>query len=219
MKTNCAVAVVCVWGYFAAAQGTINFLNGTSTLISYQPDLTTGSAVVLPSGAPHSFYFALMTAPLGTTDPSAFTFSGVYATNLTTAGIIFGGNGRSVNGWIPGTSRSFYVAGWSADQGAVLNMSWFAPGPIYGLQGTPGGWFGRTLIGSGFAGGVDPVTGGPIPALNIFGASPSITSGMYPLAMVPEPELGGFAALLLIALITRRQTLRKYHCGWTQPTR
>lgn len=191
-----ALLTVLVPLYAARAQGTINFLNGSSTLVSYYPPPPSPP----PPGA---FYFALLTAPLGTTDPSLFTFSGNYATNLTTAGIIFGGNGRVVNGWVPGTSRSFRVAGWSADGGHDWNPVW-----LTGWPGSPPAYFGLSAIGQGFAGGVDPVTGGPIPALNIFGAAPSINTGF--ILGFPEPSATALCGVGMLSLLRWRKRNRPH---------
>src|SRR6476660_9821153 len=69
------------------AQGLVKFKNSSTTLIS------ANNFVIPPAAGFPDFYFALLTAPLGTTDYHAFTFAGVYATNTTatTGGRLQGG--------------------------------------------------------------------------------------------------------------------------------
>src|SRR6185369_3556722 len=93
-----------------------------------------GPIGLMPPSNVSLFYFALLTAPLGTTDSTAFTFAGIYATNsaATTGGRLQGGSnlGVGVAGWTPGTSRSFEVAGWSASMGPTWNPAWLTMGPL-----------------------------------------------------------------------------------------
>jgi len=159
----------------AQAQGLVNFFNNATTLVS-----AGGATAAAP------LYFALYTAPLGTTSLDQFTFAGLYGTNQATAGRFSGGGGLVVNGWAPGTSRSFYVLGWSSEYGrdaaaalAIINANL---GPVPGFGG-------RSVIGGGAAGGFDGV--GNLPALNIFGLA-TIGSG-FNLAAIPVPEPTSFA--------------------------
>jgi len=98
------------------SQGLVNFFNNATTLIS-----SSGTAI---QGSPGTYYFALLTAPVGTTDPALFTFSGAYGTNQATAGRFTGGVNVPIPGWYPGTTRAFMVAGWSASKGHDWNSNW-----------------------------------------------------------------------------------------------
>src|SRR5215472_10983666 len=83
---------------FAMAQGSVNFFNSANTLIS----IDSGNGQPTPIAIqPNGCYFGLLTAPLGTTDPTLFSFTGVYATNLAFAGRLSGGVNVTVPGWVP----------------------------------------------------------------------------------------------------------------------
>src|ERR1051326_1918816 len=78
------------------AQGLVNFQNNSSTLVRTGPD---GQ---LMSGPPGSYYFALLFDPQynanDPNDPLNYTFTGLYATNLATAGLFSGGSSVAVPG-------------------------------------------------------------------------------------------------------------------------
>jgi hypothetical protein len=206
MKKLAATLCLAALTNCAFAQGTINFVNAAGPRVRYDlnnlgPGFPLTSYPILPPTA-GTFYFALLTAPLGTTDPTAFNFA-VYGTNLAAAGVIRGAS--SVNGWMPGTSRSFEVVGWDvATGGTTWNQSWFdasCPSCPY--------YLGVSAIGSGFAGGVDPVTGGPIPPLNIFGGNGIPTTSTFVLYYPnPEPGTAALAALGAAVLLTFRRRAR-----------
>ncbi len=62
-------------------QGTLALQNTSTTLVS------AGSAgqEVMITGPPGSYFFGLLIAPPGSSDPGQFAFTGVYATNSGTA--------------------------------------------------------------------------------------------------------------------------------------
>jgi hypothetical protein len=159
----------------AYAQGLCNFFNNATTLVS-----TGGATATTP------LYFALYTAPLGTTALDAFTFSGLYGTNQATPGRFSGGGNAVIPGWAAGTSRSFFVLGWSAEYGrdaqTAFNILINNLGPVPGFAGV-------SSIGGGAAGGFDGTA--TIPNLNIFGLA-TIGSG-FNLAVIPVPEPTSFA--------------------------
>jgi len=196
MKKLALILSLCLTASSGFTQGIVHLLNSPSTLISIYPSFS--APVPIAGGV---FYFGLFTAPLGTTEPLAFTFSGLYATNLPAAGRFFGGIAVEVPGWAPAESRSFLVRGWESYWGHDWNPDWLTPGfdsPIF-----PG--CGTSEIGSGMAGGLDPATGLPYPALNIFGPPDGIQEGFY---VVPEPST--FALLALgMAAVSRRLMRRK----------
>ncbi len=152
----------------AYAQGLVNFINTPTTLISASFPWGGSAAINAPVG---SYYFGLLTASPGITDPKLFTFTGVYATNMYPPGMISRGTGIPVPGWEPGTVRSFMVCGWSANAGHSFNRAWLTgPGPPFGME------FGMSPIAMGIAGGFNAQTGENLPALNLFG-SDTICSG------------------------------------------
>jgi len=118
MKRHVSAIFFAVWSLAASAQGLVNWDTAGSAFNSACWTTNGGTSVVCsPAG---SFYFGLFIAPAGTTDPSLFSFSGCYETNLAN-GRISGGNGVSVPNWPAGTTRSFLVRGWSADLGHDWN--------------------------------------------------------------------------------------------------
>jgi len=183
----------------AFAQGLVKFSNSAATLISFGPE--TGPFAPTTPGA--SFYYGLLTGPFGSTDLNQFSFAGIYATNTaaTTGGRLQGGSnlGVPVAGWAAGSSRNFAVVGWSANLGNVFNPAWLAQRPM-GLSD----YFGISPIGSGFAGGTD-TSGASLPAMAVFGAAPSISTGFQLIAPIPEPGTLALAGLGAAALLIFRR--------------
>jgi hypothetical protein len=177
----------------ACSQGTVNFQNNQTTLVSAG---SVGQEAVI-GGPPGSYYFGLLIAPPGTADPSQFSFADVYATNAA-AGHLYGGSVVAVKGWGPATSMSFLVAGWSATLGHDWNQGWLS-----GTFGAPG-YFGLSSVGTGASGG--PSGGVPSIALPLFGpsGSGSIATG-WNLAPVPEPSTAALGALEVAIIILFRR--------------
>lgn len=173
----------------AFAQGLVNFFNNSTTLISSGAP-GNATAINTPAG---TYYFALLTAASGTTDPKAFTFSGALGTNQATAGRFTGGGNVAITGWTPGQVKSFEVAGWSSTLGTTFNSTW--------LTTMPAG-FGLSTIASGSPGGFNSGTGGTDPNLNIFGLS-AVSSGF--LIPVPEPSTFALAGLGAAAMLIFRR--------------
>jgi hypothetical protein len=173
------VAIFCVGASFTGAfgQGLINFVNDPSTLVSW--NLSGYSRPV--DGAPGSFYFGLLTSPVGAND---FTFSGVYGTNQTVAGLFNGGTGVVVPGWAPSSARDFEVVGWAASVGHDFNPAWLTTPPYVGEMVA----WGVSSIGTGVAGGI--TSSGTLPSLSIFGGPPSIQQGFNidVSTLIPEPS-------------------------------
>lgn len=181
----------------AFAQGTVNFINLSTTLVSAG---AAGQQVAI-SGSPGSYYFGLLIAPAGTLDPIQFRFAGLYATNVGDAfpGRLRGDLGVPVEGWLPGVTMSFLVAGWSSSLGHDWDQQ--------RLNGSFGasGFFGLSSIGTGFPGG--PSGGVPVAALNLFqptGGS-GITTGwnLAPVSPVPEPSAAAIIATGAVALMLK----------------
>ncbi len=156
----------------ALGQGLVNFFNNSTTLVSAE-----GTAI---QGPRESYYFGLLIAPVGTTDPRFFTFSGAYGTNQLTAGRFSGGGNVAIANWPAGQTRAFMVAGWSAALGHDWNPEWLIRYP-YGP-----GFLGFSTIGEGVAGGFDGY--GSLPSLNIFGVR-TINSGFALYVLFPPPRL------------------------------
>jgi hypothetical protein len=165
------VAVFCLGASLTGglAQGLINFINTPSTLVSAGPPCS-----VAPCWSIGSYYFALLTSPVGANN---FTFAGLYGTNLAAAGRFSGGLGVAVTGWAAGTARDFEIVGWSASEGPTFNPAW--------LTGsfTRSGFFGVSSIGTGIAGG--NTADGQVITLNIFGGVTGIQSGFNLLPVAP----------------------------------
>src|SRR5437762_9804849 len=164
------------------AQGLVNFANTPSTLVSAldPPRYPLPGTIPLMSGAPGSFYFGLLTSPVGA---NQFTFSGIYATNMSTPGLFSGGYGVAVPGWQAGTTRDFEVVGWSASLGHDWNPVWLAIG-----------W--GDVFGVSSVGNASPGDGVSTPALNLFGGVSGIQSGFsLGTYLVPEPSAVSMLAI------------------------
>jgi len=207
----------------AFAQGTINFLNGTTTLTR-----TNGTGIGLTAGntSPGAgYYYAVFTASSSITSvtaqdllSSSWTWTGIYGTNTaaTTGGRFSGGgNVATATGWQPGQTNSYCVVGWSADLGASwssiaaqLQGSTFTGGAYRGNNWSKtGGFFGLSSVGFGASGG------GPsgLPAFSLFGSTPTgqgtpISSGFDLFAtQVPEPSTLALAGLGAAAIVIFRR--------------
>jgi len=193
---SCLIVVLMSACLTTFGQGLVKFVNGSLTLISV---LDGATSTVLPSndGTPgNTFYFALLTAPLGATDPSAFTFSGLYATNTSVAGRVQGGSllGIVVQGWATDETKAYELAGWSANAGLAWDPAWLVSRP-----GGPGQYFGLSMIGTGAAGPLPGSDPGPVP-FSLFGAAPALSSG-FVLTTVPEPSAVWLGAVAVTALV------------------
>jgi hypothetical protein len=175
----------------AFAQGLVTFNNNPNTLVTSGSPGNTSSI----SGAAGSYYFGLLTSASGAAN--TFTFAGIYATNVTAPGRFIGGT-QTVNGWAPGTTVFYEVAGWSASLGATWQPGW-----LLGNFGAASGFFGISGSASGASGGGTP----PAPPLPLFGGT-GLTSGfnLAPTgAVVPEPSTMALAGLGAAALLIFRR--------------
>ncbi len=177
----------------AFAQGLITWVNNYTTLISYGP--MSGPYVPIPSGQAGRYVFGLFIADVGTTDPLAFGFSGLYGTNVAAAGTCFGGVSRPVPGWAAATSKAYFIAGWdAASMGHDYDPGWL-PQFLAGIDPLQGD-FGYSSIGSGMAGGF-LTDGSSLPPLNLFVSVdylPGIHTG-FVLTTIPEPTALALALL------------------------
>jgi len=195
MKKLAAILCLSALTSGAFAQGLVNFFNSSTTLSS-ATDANGVSAAT--SGAVGSYYYGLLTAAAGTTDPKAFTFSGAYATNLAVAGRFTGGANVAVAGWTAGESRSYEVAIWSASLGHDFQAGW--------LQGnfSTSGVFGLSAIATGISGGAGVPAS---PSYNLFGGATGIQAGFNAntVGAVPEPSSMALAGLGAAALLIFRR--------------
>lgn len=197
MKKLAAILCLSALATGAFAQGLVSFLNTAGTLASANGAATTGAA--------GSYFFTAFYGPSSVvmTDPRAagWTLMGRYATNQTTAGRFNGGVGIALTtGWQPGETRSFYVAGWSADLGHDWNPVWLT-GVFPGATATS--VFGLSVIApAGVAGGFDGT--GNLPSLSMFGGAQGIPSG-FNMPLVPEPTTLSLAGLGAAALLIFRR--------------
>jgi len=200
MKKLAAMLCLSAVATGAFAQGIINFGNSATTLISVK-DPVTGNVGNM-SGAAGSYYFGLLVAAPGTTDPTAFTFTGNYSTNSGAAAGRFVLNGAQVPSasWGPGVSKAYEIAGWSSALGATFQPAWLTQWAA--KSGPLGGVFGVSTIGTGAAGGTD-ASGNSIPPYPLFGGT-GLTSGFL-LQAVPEPSSLALAGLGAAALLIFRR--------------
>lgn len=181
-------------GTLAHGQGLVNFVNSSTTLISYQAVWMNPPSGVLPGGAPGSYFFALMTAPVGDVNVNHFQFAGVYATNTVAEGRISGGLDVPVIGWAAGQARNYLVVGWPSFLGSNFNTVFAGLTPSqYASYCSP--------IAMGVAGGFDGV--GALPAWSLFGSSPAL--GGFAIQPIPEP---GSALLVLFGAVLIRTVRR-----------
>jgi hypothetical protein len=199
MKKLAAILCLSALTTGAFAQGLVTFLNNSSTLSS----ATVNGTSAATSGAPGAYFYALLLAPAGTTDPKAFSFpaGGLYATNISAAGRFNGGANLAAAGWAAGASMSYEVAIWSASLGHDWQAGW-----LQGNFGTASGVFGLSAIATGISGGA----GSPAsPAYNLFGGATGISTGFNASptggAPIPEPTSMALAGLGAAALLIFRR--------------
>lgn len=215
MKRTLFTLGMALLGAAAFAQGTLNTLNGASTLISTNGTLSgAGTGVTAGTG----YIYALMenasaTVTGGVIPPSLladtnplsanWTFSGIYMTNIG-AGILNGGTAIADSMWAFNTTNAFFVIGWSVNLGSTWSdiSNQLAYAAASGGNWAAYGYFGVSDVGWGEPGGGSP----SLSPLHLFGTSPTSQGTpvggftMYP--TVPEPGtialagLGGLALLL-----------------------
>ena len=188
-------------------QGEVDFENFNNSLISTSGGPTTG----LISGAPGSYYFALLEAPINqTTVNSSLSGWGDVASpaiNTATPGLIYGnddptGPGATLLVSPSGLPANFVVVGWSANIGNDwgLAQAWWNNGnPNSG----PSGYFGISDIAQ------DVLVGGnPFPVPTIFGptAGGEVQGFTLNYYAVPEPSIFALAEFgFIAALVLRRR--------------
>jgi hypothetical protein len=194
MKTPLIVLSLWLISPVAFGQGLVFFVNSSTTLVSAGP-VGQQAAIAGPVG---SYFFGLLIASPGTTDPTRFTFTGGYATNLAIPGRLYGSI-VSVPGWLPGSLMSYLVAGWSASLGHDWDQRWLSGSFV------TSGEFGISSIATGIA------SAEGLPSL--FSGATGIQSGwnLAPVGPIPEPtpfSMGGLGTALIMIL---RQTRTSNH--------
>jgi len=204
MKKLLIVATLVGAATASFAQGTVNFQNASTTLIS-------AGGASMPTSATTPFRFALFLAPSGTvaansaapalTDP-AFQSASVYNVNSPTAV----GRLVTLSGVDTGSSlgtADFIVRGWSANAG----QTW-AEALAFWNNGSPSA---DMYIGSSRIGDNIVLGGGTTPATILFGVGANQVVGynmaLVPGVIVPEPTsmvLAGLGAASLL-LFRRRK--------------
>ncbi len=179
MKQTLSLVVFLAFSLSAQGQGRVHFSNTSLTLASTNSTFG-GPATGAISGAAGSFYFGLFSAPPGTIDPNAFTFTGAYATNTSSPGRLNGGDAE-IPGSTGANSFALIVRGWSANIGhdwsEVLD---YLANPVFES------WYGESQIGA--AQPTQPE--GPYPSF--FGNAPGSIPG-FTLELHPAPEPTWFA--------------------------
>ena len=218
--------------FLAHPQGTVNFINSSSTFVRTNATGiggTAGNTAATLGG----FVYGVFTAPSSVTSVDAslqalltptWTFTGLYGTNIaaSSGGRISGGsNVPTTQGWAPGTTNSFIVVGWSAN---VAGLNWGAVSNLLpGAQLTGGIWSGPNFASGGLSGflGASGVSfgaagGGPsgLPAFSLFGTAATASGtpvggfDLFPITAGPEP---GSASLLIFGFLFAL-SLRKRFC-------
>ncbi len=225
-------AILCLSAVATAvfAQGTVNFLNSPTTLVSTNGVGALGPGTLgntSPSTSGYYYYFALFTAPstvtslggLGDLSTPTWTFTTLYGTNTvaTAGGRFSGGSSVSAQGWVPGQTNSYIVVGWSQNVG----HDWASVQPQFvGATNIGGVWHGANLLPSSQAGylgwsaiGAVQAGGGTtgIVPTGLFGAGANaqgvpITTGFaLDFVLVPEPSTFALAGLGAAALLIFRR--------------
>ena len=109
MRTLPCILIVLLSAITCLGQGQLWFHNTPTTLITTS-SVPGGPATGPISGAMGSYNFALLMAPAGTVDPSAFSYTGISTVNWGADGR-FGGELATVPNTEVGDIRSFIIRG------------------------------------------------------------------------------------------------------------
>jgi hypothetical protein len=226
MKKLAATLCLSAIAVGAFAQGTVNFVNSSSTLVRTNATGTGGTAGSIGTAA-SGFYFALYTASssinsatVGDLLSPTWTFTGLYGANIAAAGRFTGGaNVATTTGWAPGVTNSYCIVGWSAGLGAQnINTLSKAAGATLSPAGVwSGSGFGAADVGQ-FLGisavGFGAAGGGPtgLPAFSLFGAVANGQGTPIPtgfdlnvISIIPEPSTMALAGLGAAAMVIFRR--------------
>jgi len=224
LTTLCIGALACA----AYSQGTVNFANNASTLVSTNAAYTGGGTGTTATNL-GGFSYALFTAASTVTTAGSaldlltptWTFTTLTAANTATAsgGRLNGGAGVVVpTGWPAGVTNSFLVAGWSSNLGTWANVQSLitggsfatSGGSRYQVAGNPaaGSFLGISAVSFGASGGGTAA----LPSFSLFGSTPTaqgtpLNTGfaLFPVVAVPEPSSFALAGLGAAALMIFRR--------------
>jgi len=190
------------------AQGTVNFANGSTTLIS-------AGGAAMPLSGTTLFNFAVFLAPSTTVDAAGLSSTGFNdpvfqqeglagsVNSPTAAGRLVTRNGLFVGG-VAGSTIDFIVRGWSASAGATWTealASWNNGAPAQDM------YLGQSLIGNNLKLG----DGAAVASTTLFGLTAVQVGGfnmqLYQGPIIPEPTsmvLAGLGAASLL-LFRRRK--------------
>lgn len=191
MKTITSLMIATV-ASSAFAQGTVDFRNTASTLIS-------ADGVPMPVSGTRQFIFALFLAPSTTVNASGqsttfvdptFQFVAAYNTNTSSSpgrlnnriGLIVGES----QGYLPGSTVDFIVRGWSADAGLTWSealANWNDGEPLVPM------FIGASTVGNNLF-----LSGGQLPTTAVFGFGTSQVLG-FEMPFIPEPSTMALAFL------------------------
>ncbi len=146
----------------ASGQCLVQLRNSSSTLVS----LSIPSYPTWPP--PGKVLYALLTAPVGTTDLTQFKPTAVLATNRFSDGRVLGST-VTLSDWPIGETRAFAIVGWFASLGTNFNPAWLNQGCIMGA--------GRSAIGNWEA----SLVLGPLNPFTVLGAGFTISGPISPM--------------------------------------
>ncbi len=196
-----AALVLFAAGVAARSQGTVAFGNTLSTLI-YTNSAPGGPPTGIMSGPfGISYYFAMLAAPAGTTNLSAFSFTGGYASNYFVDGGFDGGI-VTISNTQPGQAEAVWVVGWSANMGPnYSDVTNYLADPTFTA------WYGQSLIATVALGDDFPQPQTP------FGTFPGQVPGFILDEHVAVPEPAPFGLLLVVAVVAGISGYRKHRPG------
>jgi hypothetical protein len=187
MRIFCAAVFVALVAITTHGQGTVDFHNTGTTLITTN-DFQGHNGLISGAG---NYRFGLYVGPFGSGGGS-LTLVGL-ATNISIAGL-FGTSGNAVSSGFPtGTQVSFQVRGWSSFAGNSFEQAYtYAANGIF-----PIAYIGQSALGFFTV----PSSGSVV----VFGTGPGQVGG-FALTPIPEPSmflLSGFALLMFAGLRQR----------------
>jgi hypothetical protein len=209
-------------------QGTVNFLNGTYSLVNTNGSgLTPATGIGPAAGAAGDYVYGVFTASSAITSIGSaldllpggdWNFTGLYGNSLATAGRVFGGNNVVVpDFWAPGQTNSYAILGWSKNLGttgtevlAILAGGEFQGGNVYKVLGAvpENAWLGVSARAFGMAGGG---TAG-LPAFSLFGTADNPSGSplktgwdLFGVVTIPEPGVFALIGMGLASLVIFRR--------------
>jgi hypothetical protein len=198
IKTFSILAGILILTANSYAQGTISFVNNSSTLVTLINEF--GMNLGATPGTLGGYRYELFVAPAGTSNPNLFTTTGLIATNTTTGR--FSGGVLAIPGYVPGETVSILIRGWAA----ILGTNYLSASPYFVVIGSPTGHVGQSSIALNFVlGGFDGST--TLVTRPAFGGSQGIQTGfsLFSNQFIPEPTTSALTMFGLVALAYSRR--------------